>query len=191
MSKVGWKNLARRTISWDGAPWVFMVFLALVVGVALSWIYWGDLHHEEESLSTTVRNVALVIGGVIAVLLAVWRSRVAERQAATAQQGLLNERYQKGAEMLGSRMLAVRLGGIYALRRLAGEYPEQYHIQVMSLLCAFVRLPSPNNGIESYPQIHEGQSQEMLALRADVQDAMQAVALRGSVGISMEAREKD
>ena len=31
----------------------------------------------------------------------------------------------------------------------------------------------------------------MLALRADVQDAMQAVALRGSVGISMEARERD
>ena len=105
--------------------------------------------------------------------------------------GLRNERYQKGAEMLGNHVLAVRLGGIYALRRLAEEYPEQYHIQVMSLLCAFVRLPSPNNGIESYPQMHEVQSEETLALRADVQDAMQAIALRGFTGISMESREKD
>ena len=53
------------------------------------------------------------------MLLAVWRSIVAERQADTAQQSLLNERYQKGAEMLGNEVLSVRMGGIYALGRLA------------------------------------------------------------------------
>ena len=66
-------------------------------------------------------------------MLAIWRSTVAERQSATAQQGLLNERYQKGAEMLGSDVLSVRLGGIYALERLAAEDPNQYHILVMKL----------------------------------------------------------
>ena len=123
-----------------------------------------------ESGSTTVRNLGLVIGGFIAILLAVWRSRVAERQADaaqqqvtatqqqlrtaqhqadaaqrqadTAQQNLLNERYQRGAEMLGSDVLAVRLGGIYALRHLAEEHPKQYHVQIMRLLCAFARHPT-------------------------------------------------
>ena len=48
--------------------------------------------------------------------------------------------------MLGSDVLAVRLGGIYALDRLADEHPEKYHIQNMRLLCAFVRQPSGLQG---------------------------------------------
>ena len=52
---------------------------------------------------------------------------------------MLNERYQQGAEMLGSDVLAVRLGGIYALQRLAGEHPQQSHIQIMQAFCAFIR----------------------------------------------------
>ena len=34
-------------------------------------------------------------------------------------------------------------GGIYTLMRLAREHPRNYHTQIMSLLCAFVRNP-PN-----------------------------------------------
>ena len=95
-----------------------------------------------ESGSTTIRNIALVAAGLIALPLAIWRGVVANRQANTAQQGLLNERYQKGAEMLGNGVLSVRLGGIYALQRLAEESPGQYHIQIMRLFCAFVRSPT-------------------------------------------------
>ena len=95
-----------------------------------------------ESWSTIVRNYGLVIAAVIALPLAIWRSFVATRQAETAQRSLLNERYQKGAEMLGSEGLSVRLGGIYALWRLAEEYPEEYYILTMHLFCAFVRDPT-------------------------------------------------
>ena len=66
----------------------------------------------------------------------------AQRQADIAQQSSLNERYERGAEMLGSNVLSVRLGGIYALRRLAEEHSDQYHIQIMELFCAFVRNPT-------------------------------------------------
>ena len=105
--------------------------------------YWDVLHDDErDSVSTTVRNLGLLIGGVIAAILAVWRSRVAERQADTAQQSLLNERYQKGAEMLGSQVLEVRLGGIYALQSLAAGHPKEYHIRIMRLLSTFVRNPN-------------------------------------------------
>ena len=85
--------------------------------------------------------MSFVIGGIVALFFALWRGRLAERQASTGQQGLLNERYQKGAEMLGSGVLSVRMGGIYALQRLAEEHPKEYAIQILGLFCAFVRHP--------------------------------------------------
>ena len=116
-----------------------------------------------------IRNVAIILGGIAALGLAYWRGRAADRQATaaqeqvettvrqidvaheqvqaaqqqerTAQQGQLHERYENAAEMLGSSVLAVRLGGIQALRRLAKEVPDQYCEEVITLLCAFARLP--------------------------------------------------
>lgn len=98
-----------------------------------------------ESGSTTLRNLGLVAGGLIAIWVAIWRGVVADRQAKASQQqaeisrhSLLNERYQKGAEMLGNEVLSVRLGGIYALDLLACENPGIFHLQVMKLFAAFV-----------------------------------------------------
>ena len=129
------------------APLTLMV---LVVVITLSILFWDSWRRDEESGSTAIRNLVLVIATIAALPLAIWRSKVAERQAATAQRqsetaqrGLLNERYQKGAEMLGSqRSLRFGLGGIYALARLAREHLGDYHTQIMSLLCAFVRHPA-------------------------------------------------
>lgn len=122
-----------------------------------------------ETNSATLRNFGLIIAGVLALVIAIWRglaadtqakatqrqaetaqrqaetaqtlAETARMQAETAQHGLLNERYQRGAEMLGSNDLAVRLGGIYALERLAREHPHEYHVQIMNLFCIFVRNP--------------------------------------------------
>ena len=115
----------------------------LAVSVVLTWLFW-DWLRDGESGSSTIRNVGFIIGAVIAMVLAVWRSRVAGRQAATAERGLLNDRFQKGAEMLGSDVLAVRIGGIYGLTHLAREHPQQYHVQVMRLFCSFARDTSPS-----------------------------------------------
>ena len=97
----------------SGAFWFIVSALAmLVVGVAFSAVLWDWLKLESQSSEsnvTTIRSTALVIGGAVALVFAFWRSRVAERQAGTAQHGLMNERYQKGAEMLGSEVLSVSL----------------------------------------------------------------------------------
>lgn len=100
---------------------------------------------SQESGSTTLRNLGLVAGGLIAIWVAIWRGVVADRQAKASQQqaeisrhSLLNERYQKGAEMLGNEVLSVRLGGIYALDLLACENPDIFHLQIMKLFAAFV-----------------------------------------------------
>ena len=94
---------------WEGALWLAAAVGVVLIGGILSGWFWDKLGGDTESFSTTLRNVALVIGGVAAILLAMWRSRVSERQATiaqcqaeTAQQSLMNERYQRGAEMLGS-----------------------------------------------------------------------------------------
>ena len=153
---------------WDAFWWIAGIVLVLVTSLSLAWCYWEELRGDQESLSATVRNVGVVIGGVIAILFAVWRSIVAARQATTAQLGLLNERYQKGAEMLGSKVLAVRLGGIYALARLARDHSGDYHTQIMSLLCAFVRNPTgepveaslPINGLTDQAEFHSGWDEE-------------------------------
>ena len=117
-----------------------LAILFLIFGTAF-WEAFRDWLIANESGSTTIRNLGLVLAGLIALPLAIWRGLVAEKQAHAAQQGLRNERYQKGAEMLGSKHLSVRLAAIYALQRLAKEYSGEYHLQILRILSAFVRHP--------------------------------------------------
>ena len=141
--------------------WPFMVIVLLIGGWLIVqnwdwlsndvWNWLGAAPNDEvrqETNSTTLRNIGLLVAGLIALPLAVWRSIVAQRQAETAQQGLLNERYQQGAEMLGNDVLTVRLGGIYALQSLGQEHPDQYHVKVVQLFCAFARNPTKDSNLE-------------------------------------------
>ena len=154
----------RHMIVAGGLSFALVIVLGLIVGF-WEWLSGG------ESGSTTVRNVVLVLAGVIALPLAVWRSVVADRQSRTAQQGLLNERYQKSGEMLGSDVLSVRLAGIYALQRLAAEHPDQYHIQVMRLFCAFLRMPTKDQSLETGQA--PTRSGTLSGLRQDVESVLE------------------
>ena len=91
--------------------------------------------------------------------------------------------------MLGSENLAVRLAGIYAFQRLAEEHPEQYHIQIMQLFCAFVRNPT---GEAEGPVSGYGEDGEpILSLREDVQAVMYAIGRRSDAGIVLERAERN
>ena len=161
--------------------WIVVpIILVLVSAGILSFIHWDWLSGDcqNESGSSIIRNLVLTVAAVIALPLAIWRGVVADRQARTAQGSLLNERYQKGAEMLGSEELSVRLGGIYALARLAREHSEDYHVQIMSLLCAFVR---------TYPVGIIGQDTE---LREDIQVVMTELCKRSMEQIQIEKKEQ-
>ena len=140
-----------------------------------------------ESWSTIIRNFGLVIAAGIALWFAKKRIAVSDRQAETAQRGLLNERYQKGAEMLGSKVLSVRLGGIYALHRLAEDEPEQYHVLIMRLFCAFVSYPTED---KDYMAGLEATKNKPHRIREDVQAAMRAIGTRSAGDIKLEKSEK-
>ena len=192
--------------------WPFLVVVVFIGGWLIVqnwdwlsndvWNWLGAAPNEEarqETNSTTLRNIGLVVAGLIALPLAVWRSIVAQRQADTAQQGLRNDRYQKGAEMLGNDVLSVRLGGIYALQSLAEEHPKQYHVQILRLFCAFARRPTkdPNLKIEpkadeSRPPGVEDEAQMSTTqvvpgpLREDVKAVMKAICGRTRASIALE-----
>ncbi len=134
---------------------------------------------KDESGSTTIRNVGLLFGALVALLLTVRRIKVADRQAETAQKGLLHDRYQKGSEMLGGRLPAVRLGGIYALQQLATEHPESFLPLVVRQYCAFVRHPFESNDGETggrRPAAEESPE----TMREDVRAVMEAIVALAS-----------
>ena len=146
--------------------------------LARSWLWLRVEGSGTESGSTTIRNIGLVLAGVIALVLGLWRSFVAQKQAdaanrqsVVAHQSLLNERYQQGAQMVGSEIPSVRLGGIYVLRSLAEQHAEEYHLEVLRMLCAFVRNPSKMTISEVGPTQSDGMSK----LREDVQIALDAI----------------
>ena len=178
----------------DGLRWLRVglgIAVFILVLVVLSWVGWIDWEgvwkwlRGKESESTTIRNLGLVIGGFIAIWLTLRRIRVADRQAQTAQHGLMNERYQQATEMLGSDVLTVRLGGIYALQGLAEEDPEQYHVQIMRLFCAFVRHPVKDKEADK-----ENQAKPLLR-EEDVQAIMDAIATRSGTDIELEKKAND
>ncbi len=164
--------------------WPLAVVAVGIVGSLVAWKLWDDLKDDSEPVTTTIRNVALIVGGLIAVLLAMWRSRVSERQADTNHQGLLYDRFQRGAQMLGSESLSVRLAGIYSLERLANDDPVHYHVQIIQSFCSFVTNP-PRNGEQI--ELPSGQAANAeQATRQDVRAAMYALGNRSEVGKSLE-----
>jgi Pentapeptide repeats (8 copies) len=63
-----------------------------------------------------------------------WQQRTHE----LAEQGQVTDRYSKAIEQLGSDKLDVRIGGIYALERVARDSARD-HPTVMEVLAAFIR----------------------------------------------------
>ena len=164
-----------------------LIASVVVMAVDPGWLSGTEVGDEigRESRSTTIRNLGIVLAGLIALPLAVWRAQVADQQARaareqaeTADADLLNKRYQDGAAMLRNDVLAVRLSGIHALERLATDHPEQYHIEIMKLLCAFVRHPVKDDGAP------RGQVQE------DVQAALSAIGACHERQLVLEAADK-
>jgi uncharacterized protein YjbI with pentapeptide repeats len=59
-----------------------------------------------------------------------------------AAQRRITELYSKSVEQLGSDKAPVRLGGLYALERLAQDNPDQRQTMI-DVICAYLRMPFP------------------------------------------------
>ena len=165
--------------------WVGISVVGVIsLGVFLSIKHWDWLQGGTEYIgnAATVRNIALVVGGIVAILTALWRSLVAEKQATASKQQsqiaervYLNERYRQAASMLGDNEIPVRLAGIFALERLAEDHPDEFRLEAIKLLVEFVRTPPDLK--HPQPKVWDGWMQlKRPATRKDVQAAMTAIA---------------
>lgn len=171
----------------------FVIFsvVVLAAGGILANKFWAELA-DMDSIGSATRNVVLIIAGVLALPLAIWRGHVAEQQVAATRATLANQRYAASATMLSSEAPFVRLSGISALQDLALEDPSHYHVPVMRLLCAFVRDPIPTNAPIGMPEPldHEYPNPDTCGRREDIQSALQAISTCHSLHLAIERREK-
>lgn len=109
----------------------------------------GELSAHEEiiQLMEYRKMVVQFLGGLVVSvgLYLTWRRiRAMEKTVFVTEEGQITDRFSKAVEQLGSKeSLAVRLGGIYALERIAKD-SEDDHWSVMEILSAFIRNYQPD-----------------------------------------------
>ncbi|WP_349358621.1 pentapeptide repeat-containing protein [Stappia sp.] len=145
---------------------VVTVFAVVFLVDSLSWDWQRLTGSDSPNLIEAWRNIGLIALGAVGIGLATWRSMIAHRQTRTAveqrrisERGLNVDRYQKGAAMLESEELPVRIAGIYGLRELAMSDPEESYILVQSVLFAFIRETSKKRALKAPDTAVSGKSQ--------------------------------
>jgi uncharacterized protein YjbI with pentapeptide repeats len=178
-----------------------------------NWIdkyYWTDKFDDEKranfdremfKIENELRgNYAQIIGGFVLLvgLYLTWRKQNHEERTSNqtlrlTEDGKITERYSKAIELLGSDNLAMRIGGIYALERIARD-SQKDHWTVMEALCAFIRdesnkVATTAQAAEQPPTSENGDKQatdskndtEQPKLRSDIQIALTVIGRRSWV----------
>jgi uncharacterized protein YjbI with pentapeptide repeats len=97
-------------------------------------------------------------------------ARAALKNAEAAQEKQITERFTKAVEQLASPEIAIRLGGIYALERIAKNSKDD-HWTIMEVLTAFVREKRP---LEE----EEGEREPLPKIPTDIQAALTVIGRR-------------
>lgn len=126
--------------------WLLFVLLARLTGAEITpWNPSGGRVAEDRLFDITraTATVAGVLGAVFAILYAYRKQRVEEADSRRKDSELLSKRFQEAANQLGHERPPVRLAGVYAMSKLADDWPEQRQ-ECVDVLCAYLRLPSPD-----------------------------------------------
>lgn len=156
----GWKSNVAGWMRWGRrAAWTMLVGILLLGVSGAAW--WLLVEHpraaaqearrvfaerdiraleRQDRVFATGGQLLLGIAVILGAGFALWRVLVLDKQVKITEQSQITERFTRAIDQLGdeSKRTAVRLGGIYALERIAQDSPRD-HPQVMEVLCAFVR----------------------------------------------------
>jgi hypothetical protein len=133
---------------WGSAVWRRLPAVAAVVGVlGLLWVivvvappwFVPDQSLEGLRAQNEVRSTLLQGLGGAALLVGAY---ITYRQLQTSREGQITERFTRAIDQLGSEHLDVRLGGLYALARIARDSPAD-RASIGEVLTAFVRTHAP------------------------------------------------
>ena len=166
-----------RGIQW--LVWIAVVVLALAIVWALfvplaDWLAHHDVGSAKGSLHETAldnaRGRLLTLG---AGLFAAGALVFTARNFTLSREGQVTDRYTKAIEQLGSDKLDVRIGGIYALERVARDSAKD-HPTGMEVLTAFVR----EHSHEPWSAAAAGTGATGRLMRPDVEAAITVIRRR-------------
>jgi hypothetical protein len=109
-----------------------------------------------------------------ALIFTARNSRLARQTLDVTEQGQVTERYTRAIDQLGSDKLDVRIGGIFALERIALDSARD-HPTIMEVLTAFVREHSREQRPLAEPVAG---APERTRMRPDVQEALTVIGRR-------------
>ena len=155
-----------------------LVVLAIIVDRAImfAWDWFRAGRPDLGGLEITLSVIgAGSLGALVTWGFTLWRTHLTQRQIDLTSQNSRYDRYQRGIEMLGSPELFVRVGGIYALRTLMKEDPEELHIPAVELLGAFLRNPVDADTVTRGSRV-----------RQDIQTALDVIVGRKEKEVTLE-----
>jgi uncharacterized protein YjbI with pentapeptide repeats len=144
----------------------WLITIIMIVVLSLILIVFASTNIEKLSLQqqisqknqalATIAIVFLGLAIVVNVYYAAKRTQAIEKNAITAeknlaisientkliQERLITERFMGGISQLGHDKVETRIGAIYALERIAQDFPQE-HWTIMQILTAFVRENAP------------------------------------------------
>ena len=137
-----WATWPPRGIRWLGAIAVVVLALAIVWALFVPLADWLA-HHDVGSVTGSLHETALdnARGRLLTLgagLFVAGALVFTARNFTLSREGQVTDRYTKAIEQLGSDKLDVRIGGIYALERVARDSARD-HPTVMEVLTAFIR----------------------------------------------------
>ncbi|GAA1954768.1 pentapeptide repeat-containing protein [Catenulispora subtropica] len=97
----------------------------------------------DKDRADTMKTALLVVGGsgaLAALYVSYRKQRTDEHNYVRDQDKLFTERYTAAVAQLGNENAAVRLGGVYALARIADD-SKRDRPTCLSVLCAYLRMP--------------------------------------------------
>jgi uncharacterized protein YjbI with pentapeptide repeats len=102
-----------------------------------------ELENEARKTLAQIVGGVVVIVGLVLTAANLWvTQQVAEENRKIMIEGQVTDRYTKAITQLGDAKLEVRLGGIYALERIAKDSPKDEQT-IMEVLTAYVRDNAP------------------------------------------------
>jgi hypothetical protein len=194
-------HVLKRWAAWpQGIRWLAGI-AAVVLVLAIVWVLFVPIadwlaRHDVGSVrgplyETAVDNARARLLTLAAGLFAAWalvftalNFTLSRRTFQLTEQGQVTERYTKAIEQLGSDKLDVRIGGIYALERIARDSAKD-HPTVMEVLTAFIR----EHSREHRPVPEQGPHPE--PPRAARPDAKAAITVVGRRDAKRDIRRVD
>ena len=110
----------------------------------------ADLVNKYRTTSVQIVVIIAQIFGGVAILIGLY---FAWGNLTTAREGQITERFTRAIDQLGNEKLEIRLGGIYALERIAKESQEDYW-PIMEILTAYVRMNSSTEVVGNNKNMH-------------------------------------